>query len=90
MEHVENGYLTEHILKVGKINELKAGEYFWQILDALEYLHQAGIAHRGLCLNNILLDRDYNIKLIDSGFAEVLSTEAKVDNLCGSIAYLAP
>ena len=38
-----------------------------QILDVLKYIHQMNIAHRDIKPDNILLDKDNNIKIADFG-----------------------
>ena len=40
-----------------------------QLLQCLDYLHEEGITHRDIKLENILLDQDNNIKIIDFGFS---------------------
>ncbi len=40
------------------------------IAYALQHLHQKGIAHRDIKLPNILLKKDFTIKLADLGFAK--------------------
>ena len=42
---------------------------FRQILEALDYIHEAGVVHRDIKPENILIDQNMNIKLIDFGFA---------------------
>ena len=40
------------------MTENQAREYFWQIVTAIEYLHQNGIVHRDLKAENLLLSED--------------------------------
>ena len=49
-----------------------AGRFFLlQMLDALEYLHsRAGVVHRDLKLENILIDDNVTFKLIDFGLSD--------------------
>lgn len=39
------------------------------MIDALKYMHTAGICHRDLKPENIMLDHNFNIKIADFGFA---------------------
>jgi len=39
------------------------------MLNSLKYVHDAGYAHRDIKPDNILLDKDFNIKIADFGFA---------------------
>ena len=41
-----------------------------QMANALQYLHEKGIAHRDVKLENMLVDENFNIKVCDLGFAE--------------------
>jgi len=38
-------------------------------MSGLEYCHRSGIAHRDLKPENLMLDRDWNLKIVDFGFA---------------------
>ena len=40
-----------------------------QIVSVIVYLHQHGIVHRDIKSHNILLDRNYVVKLCDFGLA---------------------
>ena len=42
------------------------------ILQALNFIHQAGVMHRDLKPANILVDCDLNVKICDFGMARVV------------------
>lgn len=68
-EHIANGELFDYI-KVGKgFGENYARIIFIQILEALQSVHSLGIVHRDIKLDNIMLDSEFNVKLVDFGFA---------------------
>ena len=43
--------------------------YAKQLLTGLHEMHKAGICHRDLKLENLVLDADFNLKIIDFGLA---------------------
>lgn len=61
--------LLKHLKLSRKFPELEAKEVFKKILQGVDYLHKTEIAHRDLKLENIIIDKDKNIKIIDFGFA---------------------
>lgn len=69
--------------------------YFYQILDAVNYLHNIGVAHLDLKLENIVLDVNTNvIKLIDFGeacfFKDKNGEEYSFKGVRGTVQYLPP
>ena len=87
LEVASGGELFDFISMTGAFSEDVARYFFHQFLDALEYLHLSGISHRDLKTENILLDKKFNLKIADFGYASVKgSNETKV----GTPDYMAP
>jgi 3-phosphoinositide dependent protein kinase-1 len=66
-----NGDLKALVHKFGSISLNCARYYTAQLIDAVQYLHESGIAHRDIKPENILLDNEWRIKLCDFGCAYV-------------------
>lgn len=66
------------------LNEQEAHFVFWQMLDALSYMHSKNIIHRDIKLENILVDKVvqssedklYAIKVADFGFSKQVALQA--------------
>lgn len=89
------GDLLEFIKKKGALSEDVARKMFFQLASAIKYCHDLDIVHRDLKCENLLLDKDYNIKLTDFGFSKRLERDddGRVifsKTFCGSAAYAAP
>ena len=87
LEYACNGSIHQQICEKGDFSEDIARFYFRQLIWALDYLHSAGYSHRDIKLENLLLDEEYNLKLIDFGFA---CEEASNDWKTGTLCYMAP
>nr|KAI8747118.1 testis-specific serine/threonine-protein kinase 3-like [Biomphalaria glabrata] len=90
LEYAENGDVLRYIQKVGALVESLAKGWTWQLCDAVRYLHELNITHRDLKLENLLLDKAYNIKLCDFGFVKGDCTPNLSQTYCGSKSYAAP
>ena len=73
-----------------RIIEYEAKIIFQQILEAVSYLHDIGIIHRDLKMQNILINEKFDIKLIDFGFANFYNKKKKFNVFCGTYSYMAP
>lgn len=67
---MSGGELFDYVaLENGAFSEKICRHYFKQLLMGVHYLHSNGICHRDMKPENILLDEEYNCKIIDFGFA---------------------
>ena len=86
-------YYNSEIRNQKGISEHKAvifKKIFKQIFDAMNYLHKNHMAHRDIKLENILMTKDYEIKIIDFGFG-MFNPENKLQTFfCGTPNYMPP
>lgn len=68
---------------------MKALEFFIQILNGLRYIHELDILHRDLKLENILLNKEGQIKICDFGFSENQKESSEIVSV-GTRGYQAP
>ncbi|XP_029626238.1 hormonally up-regulated neu tumor-associated kinase homolog A [Salmo trutta] len=93
MELCPGGNLMNRIYDKKKLDERETQKYVRQLVMAVEHLHRAGVVHRDLKIENLLLDEQDNIKLIDFGLsncAGILGYSDPFSTQCGSPAYAAP
>ncbi|XP_055010315.1 testis-specific serine/threonine-protein kinase 1-like [Boleophthalmus pectinirostris] len=88
------GDLSKHIKAKGPLSEEFSKRVFVQLCDAVQYLHGIGIVHRDLKCENLVLDRNNNIKVCDFSLSKRLSyTDGQPDlskTCCGTSNYIAP
>ena len=85
-----SGEVFEYLVKNGRMKEKDARAKFRQIVSAVQYCHQKKIVHRDLKAENLLLDKEMNIKIADFGFSNEFKPGDKLDTFCGSPPYAAP
>ncbi|KAJ3000636.1 hypothetical protein HDV02_004321 [Globomyces sp. JEL0801] len=90
MEYASGGELFEYILSRQHLGEKESKRLFSQLIAGVDHLHQRGIVHRDLKLENILLNQNRNIVISDFGFANVFSDDKLMTTSCGSPCYAAP
>ncbi|XP_006458201.1 hypothetical protein AGABI2DRAFT_199602 [Agaricus bisporus var. bisporus H97] len=82
------------VVMAGKMCRPEIYCIFRQICDGVEYLHEMGLAHRDLKLDNCVMTTDNVVKLIDFGTATVFHYPGKsptpASGIVGSDPYLAP
>jgi len=100
MEYVKGTSLKE-LIKRGALEPARALEIARQIADAIKAAHEAGVVHRDLKPDNVMLaDRDGagdHVKVLDFGVAKLAADEAHGDSaltqygaIVGTLDYMAP
>lgn len=89
MDYYEYGDLSQFINKQ-PLKEKFTRKYMKQLSNGLKYLLDNNILHRDLKPQNILLSKNYDIKLTDFGFATYYTKDTIINTLCGSPMYMAP
>lgn len=90
LEYAQNGEVFELLRKADKLSENAVKFISLQLLRTLSQLHERGIAHRDIKLENMLLDSVCKLKLIDFGFSTRRLLGKISDTYLGSEGYLAP
>jgi serine/threonine protein kinase len=92
MEYVDGATLAQLVRRKGRFSPDEAAPLLLQAADALVAANAAGIAHRDVKPSNILVDRNWQVKLTDFGIARITSdaTLTQTGMVTGSPAYLAP
>lgn len=90
MPFVKGGELYSHFVRNKRFPEEAVKFYAVQIVLAIGYLHEQGIVHRDLKLENILINEDGYLKIIDFGLAKMLKDQEETMTFCGTPEYLAP
>ncbi|KAI1910241.1 Serine/threonine-protein kinase [Ophidiomyces ophidiicola] len=89
-EYVNGGQMLDYIISHGKLKEKQARKFARQIASALEYCHKNNIVHRDLKIENILISKTGDIKIIDFGLSNLFSPKGQLKTFCGSLYFAAP
>lgn len=91
MPYISGGDLLEYVTSNGSICETEAKQIFKQIIECMINLHDLGIRHNDIKLDNFLIDSDnQQIYLIDWGCSTICDPDDEMYNFCGTDDYMAP
>ena len=94
LEYASKGTLFKYIYLPKKgFSERHAKLIFHKILKGVQAFHNAGICHRDIKMENIVLDDKFDPKICDFGFASEIKGKdgsGKLDEIVGTTNYCAP
>lgn len=92
MQYVEGTDLKAYIKENFPIPLPQVVDIMVQVLSAVQAAHDHGIIHRDLKPQNILIDKNKNIKITDFGIAVAAYQDSltQTNTLMGSVHYLSP
>ncbi len=93
MELVQGETLRDLVRREGPMEIHRAAAIMAEVVDALEFSHQAGIVHRDIKPANIMLTNTGAVKVMDFGIARALgdsTTMTQTAAVIGTAQYLSP
>jgi tetratricopeptide (TPR) repeat protein len=93
MAHVKGRTLRQLLDDLGTVPEVLLREIGRQVADGLGAIHEAGIIHRDIKPDNVILTKDDQIRIMDLGMARLVegSVELTLEgHFAGSLLYAAP
>jgi serine/threonine protein kinase len=91
LEYCPGDELYNYLLDKGALEPSKVQRIFTQLVGAVTYVHNKSCVHRDLKLENILLDKHGDVKLVDFGFTREYEGKSNyLQTWCGTVCYSAP
>jgi serine/threonine-protein kinase len=92
MEYVPGRTLRSLLRERGRFGHAEALDIMDPILSGLAAAHQAGIVHRDVKPENVLLTADGRVKVVDFGLAraQAAASNTRAGLIIGTVAYIAP
>ena len=93
------GRPLEEILKDGAFAEARAAAHFRQLVEAVTFVHECGVAHRDIKPANIVVDDDGKLMLTDFGLGYIChggaascgeGDDEHCADTCGTLDFMAP
>ena len=70
MEYIEGETLKEYLDRKGKLSDDEIKNLFFQMLEAVGYVHKQNLIHRDIKPSNFMINGEGQIKLMDFGIAK--------------------
>ncbi|MDI6860464.1 MAG: PEGA domain-containing protein [Caldisericia bacterium] len=93
MEYIEGKTLSQILEEKGVFSIEEAMKVIIQVLEALQYAYEKGVeAHRDIKPQNIMIDKNQNVKVMDFGIARVSfsHTMTQEGSFLGTPYYISP
>lgn len=89
LEYVEGGLMFDLCKQGGAMGEDVGRFFLRQLVSSMKYMHQRGVVHRDMKIENILYDEQMNLKVADFGFSTYKNVK-KLKSYRGTMTYMAP
>ena len=89
-EYLSGKDLIEKIIRKKRFTEEEALRIFFQLLDAMTYMHKMNICHRNIRTEHILFDKNNRPKIIGFGYSTFYESNKKIEGSYGSLCYACP
>lgn len=90
MELVEGITLKDYIERKGRLSHKEVISIAIQMCNGIGAAHAAGIIHRDIKPQNIIISRDGKVKVTDFGIAKATTSNTISSNAMGSVHYSSP
>ncbi|MBC7803623.1 MAG: serine/threonine protein kinase, partial [Candidatus Parcubacteria bacterium] len=91
MEYIQGRELRGYFDAREKFEPAEAVRIMGELLDALDFAHEAGVIHRDVKPANVMLDAQRRVKLADFGVARIQDSErSAVGTMVGTPAFMSP
>lgn len=90
MELVEGITLKDYIERKGRLGHKEIISIAIQMCTGIGAAHAAGIVHRDIKPQNIIISRDGKVKVTDFGIAKAVTSNTISSNAMGSVHYTSP
>lgn len=96
LEFIEGSEILDEIALAGSYSEAEAQLLYYQVLEAVEYLHSKRVVHRDIKPQNILVTKDkqravladFNVAKLNEG--DVKDEMRMITRSAGTMAFVAP
>ena len=89
-EYISGKDLIERLIRKKRFTEEQAQRIFFQLLDALIYMHKMNICHRNLRTEHILFDSNNRPKIVGFGYSSFYESNKNIEGGYGSLCYTCP
>lgn len=93
LELCENGDLYDYVTSNKSADQYQVRKFINQLLEGMKALHRAGVCHRDIKLENILIDSRNTLKIADFGYSKIVEqgmSSVWCKTRCGTLQYCAP
>ena len=93
LELCENGDLYDYVIRNKGGDQSQVRKFIDQLLEGIKVLHKAGVCHRDIKLENILINNRNVLKIADFGYSKSVNpgiTSVWCKTKCGTLQYCAP